>query len=65
MWRKEFDSTYVGFMKDGAQWLVDNTDIKLVGELKFCTYSALTHYHVEYVCLFVIESRFFPGTIIN
>ncbi|KAM0933946.1 putative arylformamidase [Dioscorea sansibarensis] len=31
MWKKEFDYTYVGFMKDGAQWLVDNTDIKLVG----------------------------------
>lgn len=31
MWKKEFDSSYVGFTKDGAQWLVDNTDIKLVG----------------------------------
>lgn len=31
MWKEEFDSSYVGFMKDGAQWLVDNTDIKLVG----------------------------------
>ncbi|KAK1292448.1 hypothetical protein QJS10_CPB17g02268 [Acorus calamus] len=30
MWKKEFDTSYVGFMKDGAQWLVDNTDIKLV-----------------------------------
>lgn len=26
-----FDSSYVGFTKDGAQYLVDNTDIKLVG----------------------------------
>ena len=33
MWKKEFDTSYVGFMKDGAQWLVDNTDIKLVGKL--------------------------------
>lgn len=32
MWQKEFDTTYTGFMKDGAQWLVDNTDIKLVGK---------------------------------
>lgn len=32
MWKKEFDTSYVGFMKDGAQWLVDNTDIKLVGK---------------------------------
>ncbi|CAN6166191.1 unnamed protein product [Urochloa humidicola] len=31
MWKKEFDTSYVGFMKDGAQWLVHNTDIKLVG----------------------------------
>jgi len=31
MWKKGFDTSYVGFMKDGAQWLVDNTDIKLVG----------------------------------
>ncbi|KAG6512277.1 hypothetical protein ZIOFF_030374 [Zingiber officinale] len=31
MWKKEFDFSYVGFMKDGAQWLVDNTDVKLVG----------------------------------
>ncbi|XP_027112547.1 cyclase-like protein 2 isoform X2 [Coffea arabica] len=31
MLKKEFDTSYVGFMKDGAQWLVDNTDIKLVG----------------------------------
>ncbi|CAA2976467.1 Cyclase family isoform 1 [Olea europaea subsp. europaea] len=31
MYKKEFDTSYVGFMKDGAQWLVDNTDIKLVG----------------------------------
>ena len=33
MWKKEFDTSYVGFMKDGAQWLVDNTDIKRVGKL--------------------------------
>jgi hypothetical protein len=32
MWRREFDTSYVGFMKDGAQWLVDNTDIKFVGK---------------------------------
>jgi kynurenine formamidase len=31
MFKKECDTSYVGFMKDGAQWLVDNTDIKLVG----------------------------------
>ncbi|XP_042488640.1 cyclase-like protein 2 isoform X2 [Macadamia integrifolia] len=31
MWKKEFDTSYVGFMKDAAKWLVENTDIKLVG----------------------------------
>lgn len=33
MFRKEFDSSYVGFMRDGAKWLVENTDIKLVGKI--------------------------------
>ena len=33
MFKKEFDTSYVGFMIDGAQWLVDNTDIKLIGKL--------------------------------
>ncbi|KAL9415204.1 hypothetical protein AB3S75_043477 [Citrus x aurantiifolia] len=28
---KKFDTSYVGFMADGAKWLVENTDIKLVG----------------------------------
>ncbi|XP_058070091.1 cyclase-like protein 3 [Magnolia sinica] len=31
MWKRDFDTSYVGFTKDGAQWLVENTDIKLVG----------------------------------
>lgn len=31
MYKKAFDTSYVGFMRDGAQWLVDNTDVKLVG----------------------------------
>lgn len=31
MFQKEFDTSYVGFMVDGANWLVENTDIKLVG----------------------------------
>ncbi|KAL6010407.1 hypothetical protein ACLOJK_000838 [Asimina triloba] len=31
MWKRDFDTSYTGFTKDGAQWLVDNTDIKLVG----------------------------------
>jgi hypothetical protein len=35
MWKKEGDLSYVGFTEDGAQWLVDNTDIKLVGKKSF------------------------------
>ncbi|KAI4295687.1 hypothetical protein L6164_035704 [Bauhinia variegata] len=31
MFQKEFDTSYVGFMEDGAKWLVQNTDIKLIG----------------------------------
>jgi hypothetical protein len=34
MFKKEFDSSYVGFTVDGARWLVENTDIKLVGRHK-------------------------------
>lgn len=34
MWKKEFDLSYCGFTEDGAEWLVKNTDIKLIGELK-------------------------------
>lgn len=43
MFKKEFDSSYVGFTEDGAQWLVDNTDIKLVGVdyLSSAAYSSL------------------------
>ncbi|CAN0878903.1 Cyclase-like protein 2 [Linum grandiflorum] len=31
MYNKAFDSSFAGFTAAGAQWLVDNTDIKLVG----------------------------------
>ncbi|KAF5176000.1 Cyclase-like protein [Thalictrum thalictroides] len=31
MWKSKFDTSFVGFMKDGAKWLVENTDIKMVG----------------------------------
>lgn len=36
MHRKEFDSSFVGFTEDGAKWVVDNTDIKLVGNTLIC-----------------------------
>ncbi|KAH9764044.1 Cyclase-like protein 2 [Citrus sinensis] len=31
MYKTEFDTSYVGFTEDGARWLVENTEIKLVG----------------------------------
>lgn len=32
MWKKEFDTSFAGLTKDGAKWLVENTDIKLIGK---------------------------------
>ncbi|KZV41178.1 Cyclase family protein isoform 1 [Dorcoceras hygrometricum] len=51
MFKKEFDTTYVGFMKDGAQWLVDNTDIKLVGVdyLSVAAYADLIPSHLVFL----------------
>ncbi|KAG0610731.1 hypothetical protein M758_7G087200 [Ceratodon purpureus] len=31
MWTQEWDSSYVGFTTDGAEWLVKNTNVKFVG----------------------------------
>ncbi|MED6144612.1 Cyclase-like protein 2 [Stylosanthes scabra] len=31
MFKKGFDASYAGFKEDGAKWLVENSDIKLVG----------------------------------
>ncbi|KAH9602599.1 hypothetical protein KSS87_006654 [Heliosperma pusillum] len=42
MFKKEFDSSYVGFTEDGAQWLIDNTDIKLVG-IDYLSAAAFDH----------------------
>ncbi|KAD2804166.1 hypothetical protein E3N88_37543 [Mikania micrantha] len=54
MWQKRFDTSYVGFMKDGAQWLKDNTDIKLVGidYLSVAAYDDLIPSHLVF-----LESR--------
>ncbi|KAF8038623.1 hypothetical protein BT93_B1221 [Corymbia citriodora subsp. variegata] len=30
MYKKESDTSYVGFVRDGAKWLLENIDIKLV-----------------------------------
>lgn len=32
MCEKEFDTSSVGLTKDSAEWLVENTDFKLIGE---------------------------------
>ncbi|XP_038692078.1 cyclase-like protein 2 [Tripterygium wilfordii] len=54
MFKKEFDTSYVGFMKDGAKWLVENTDIKLVGidYLSVAAYADLIPSHLVF-----LESR--------
>ncbi|CAK9315775.1 unnamed protein product [Citrullus colocynthis] len=54
MYKKEYDTSYTGFMKDGARWLVENTDIKLVG-LDYLSVAAdddLVPAHLEF-----LESR--------
>jgi len=33
MFKNQFDTSFVGFTQDGAKWLVENTDIKLIGKL--------------------------------
>ncbi|KAK7281313.1 hypothetical protein RIF29_09179 [Crotalaria pallida] len=43
MFKKEFDSSYMGFKKDGTKWLVENTDIKLVGELSISFQGVFCH----------------------
>ncbi|KAM3227851.1 hypothetical protein ACQJBY_059540 [Aegilops geniculata] len=42
MWKEGGDMSYVGFTEDGAQWLVDNTDIKLVG-LDYLSVASFDH----------------------
>ncbi|CAH8254675.1 unnamed protein product [Arabidopsis lyrata] len=54
MFKKEFDSSFVGFLIDGAKWLVENTDIKLVGldYLSFAAYDEAPATH-----RFILERR--------
>ncbi|WVY96834.1 hypothetical protein V8G54_028985 [Vigna mungo] len=42
MFKKEFDTSYVGFKEDGAKWLIQNTDIKLVG-IDYLSVAAYDH----------------------
>ncbi|XP_013610866.1 PREDICTED: kynurenine formamidase-like [Brassica oleracea var. oleracea] len=47
MFEKEFDSSFARFMMDGAKWLVENTDIKLIGldYLSFAAYEEAPETH--------------------
>ncbi|KAF5448186.1 hypothetical protein F2P56_028743 [Juglans regia] len=51
MFKKYYDTSYVGFMKDGAKWLVENTDIKLVGidYLSAAAHEDLTAAHLVFL----------------
>ncbi|KAJ4716264.1 kynurenine formamidase-like [Melia azedarach] len=48
MYKKEFDTSYVGFTEEGARWLVENTDIRLVGTdyLPIAAYDHLLSAHL-------------------
>jgi len=50
-WKKGGDMSYVGFTEDGAQWLVDNTDIKLVG-LDYLSVASLDHAASAHIVFF-------------
>ncbi|KAI4298495.1 hypothetical protein L6164_032046 [Bauhinia variegata] len=54
MFQKECDLSYVGFTVDGAKWLVQNTDIKLIGVdyLSVAAYDDLIPSHLVF-----LESR--------
>ncbi|XP_057546140.1 cyclase-like protein 2 [Amaranthus tricolor] len=54
MFQKEFDTSYVAFMADGAKWLVENTDIKLVG-VDYLSAAAFDHLAPSH--LVFLESR--------
>ncbi|XP_002518692.2 cyclase-like protein 2 [Ricinus communis] len=51
MFKRQFDTSYVGFTKDGAKWLVENTDIKMVGidYLSVAAYSDLIPSHLVFL----------------
>lgn len=51
MFKKECDISYVGFTADGAKWLVENTDIKLVGVdyLSVASYDYLIPTHLVFL----------------
>ncbi|XP_050209962.1 cyclase-like protein 2 [Mercurialis annua] len=51
MFKPQLVTNFVGFTKDGAQWLVENTDIKLVGidYLSIAAYSDLIPSHLVFL----------------
>ncbi|KAF8783895.1 hypothetical protein HU200_000344 [Digitaria exilis] len=54
MWTKEIDTSFVGFTEDGAQWLLDNTDIKLgnyagVDYISFAAFDHLISAHLVFL----------------
>ncbi|WCJ17799.1 Cyclase family protein [Euphorbia peplus] len=51
MFKSQFDRSYVGFTKDGAKWLIENTDIKLIGidYLSVAAYSDLIPSHLIFL----------------
>ena len=51
MWKAAGDMSYVGFTEDGARWLVDNTDIKLVG-IDYISVAAFDHLISAHVAFF-------------
>lgn len=51
MWKAAGDMSYVGFTEDGAQWLVDNTDIKLVG-IDYISVASFDHLITAHVAFF-------------
>ncbi|KAL2324214.1 hypothetical protein Fmac_023272 [Flemingia macrophylla] len=54
MFKKEFDTSFVGFKEDGAKWLIENTDIKLVG-IDYLSAAAYDHSVLSHVAF--LESR--------
>ncbi|VAI56820.1 unnamed protein product [Triticum turgidum subsp. durum] len=51
MWKQGGDMSFVGFTEDGAQWLVDNTDIKLVG-IDYISVASFDHLITAHVAFF-------------
>ncbi|WCJ17798.1 Cyclase family protein [Euphorbia peplus] len=51
MFKNQFDTSFVGFTEDGAKWLAENTDIKLVGidYLAVAAWDYLVSAHVAFL----------------